>query len=63
MLAGNHFSGFIPNQLCQLNEIGLLDLSRNSFSGSIPAALVISHLGKLVLIIFNLDLLSHFWEA
>ena len=39
MLAGNHFSGFIPNQLCQLNEIGLLDLSRNSFSGSIPSCL------------------------
>lgn len=60
MLAGNHFSSFIPNQLCQLNEIGLLDLSRNSSLVPYLAALVISHLRKLVLIIFNLDLMSHF---
>ncbi|XP_021603912.1 receptor-like protein 9b [Manihot esculenta] len=39
LLRGNHFSGFIPNWLCQLNIVSLLDLLRNSFSGSIPHCL------------------------
>ncbi|KAL6334202.1 hypothetical protein AAG906_006791 [Vitis piasezkii] len=36
LLRGNLLSGFIPNQLCHLTKISLMDLSNNNFSGSIP---------------------------
>nr|AMM43012.1 LRR-RLK [Vernicia montana] len=39
LLGGNRLNGSIPNWLCQLNDITLLDLSRNSFSGFIPHCL------------------------
>ncbi|KAG6621625.1 hypothetical protein I3842_Q015200 [Carya illinoinensis] len=32
----NNFSGMIPNQICLLKKIAIMDLSRNSFSGTIP---------------------------
>ncbi|XP_012073902.2 receptor-like protein 13 [Jatropha curcas] len=39
LLGGNYLNGFVPNWLCELNELNFLDLSRNSFSGSIPNCL------------------------
>ena len=37
LLAGNHLQGQISSQICQLKLINILDLSKNNFSGSIPA--------------------------
>ncbi|CAJ1803242.1 unnamed protein product [Sphenostylis stenocarpa] len=39
ILKGNHFSGHIPQQLCQLKELFILDLSCNNFSGLVPNCL------------------------
>ncbi|XP_057436860.1 cuscuta receptor 1-like isoform X2 [Lotus japonicus] len=39
LLKGNHFSGQIPKQICQLVGLTILDLSHNNFSGSIPTCL------------------------
>ncbi|XP_068488791.1 cuscuta receptor 1-like isoform X2 [Phaseolus vulgaris] len=39
ILKGNHFSGHIPQQLCQLKELFILDLSSNNISGLIPKCL------------------------
>ncbi|CAL5444142.1 unnamed protein product [Camellia sinensis] len=36
LFRGNQLSGSIPIQLCQLNQINLMDLSNNYFNGSIP---------------------------
>lgn len=36
LFRGNQLSCSIPIQLCQLNQINLMDLSNNYFSGSIP---------------------------
>ncbi|KAL1212343.1 Receptor-like protein 54 [Cardamine amara subsp. amara] len=35
----NNFTGDLPPSLCNLRKLGLLDLSHNSFSGSIPQCL------------------------
>ncbi|KVI04255.1 Leucine-rich repeat-containing protein [Cynara cardunculus var. scolymus] len=45
-LAGNNFTGPIPDWISGLNSIQSLDLSRNSFSGPIPPSL--THLNNLV---------------
>ncbi|GMJ10029.1 receptor like protein 9 [Hibiscus trionum] len=39
LLGHNLFSGLIPRQLCLLREISIMDLSYNSFSGSLPSCL------------------------
>ena len=36
-LEGNNFSNYIPIQLCQLQNITLIDLSHNKLKGSIPS--------------------------
>ncbi|KAJ8759275.1 hypothetical protein K2173_006795 [Erythroxylum novogranatense] len=37
LLGFNHFSGQIPRLLCEMQKLQFLDLSNNSFSGSIPS--------------------------
>ncbi|KAK2414560.1 receptor protein [Trifolium repens] len=37
LLKGNHFKGKIPNELCHLTNLTILDLSYNSFVGEIPS--------------------------
>ncbi|KAK7373855.1 hypothetical protein VNO80_07275 [Phaseolus coccineus] len=39
LLKGNHITGDIPKQLCQLIDLTMLDLSDNKFSGEIPHCL------------------------
>ncbi|CAL0313856.1 unnamed protein product [Lupinus luteus] len=39
LLGDNHFTRKIPNELCQLRDISILDLSHNDFYGSIPSCL------------------------
>ncbi|XP_019433663.1 PREDICTED: receptor-like protein 2 isoform X2 [Lupinus angustifolius] len=39
LLGGNHFTGQIPKELCQLRNISILDLSHNNFYGPIPSCL------------------------
>ncbi|KAF2301379.1 hypothetical protein GH714_023467 [Hevea brasiliensis] len=36
-LSGNALQGHIPNQLCQLRDVHIMDLSRNALFGSIPS--------------------------
>uniref|UniRef100_A0A7N2R4C4 Uncharacterized protein n=1 Tax=Quercus lobata TaxID=97700 RepID=A0A7N2R4C4_QUELO len=36
LLSGNNFSGVIPDKLCWLMNIAIMDLSWNNFSGTIP---------------------------
>ncbi|XP_030969718.1 putative receptor-like protein 8 [Quercus lobata] len=36
LLSGNNFSGVIPDKLCWLKNIAIMDLSKNNFSGTIP---------------------------
>ncbi|KAL6201769.1 hypothetical protein ACLB2K_025481 [Fragaria x ananassa] len=38
-LRSNSLSGHIPNQLCSLQSLHVIDLSRNTFSGTIPKCL------------------------
>ncbi|KAK7272603.1 hypothetical protein RJT34_29311 [Clitoria ternatea] len=46
LLAGNQFHGQIPSQICELQTIDILDLSRNNFTGSIPPCLNNMSFGK-----------------
>lgn len=39
LLKGNHFTGNIPKQLCQLRNLNILDLSCNNVFGEIPNCL------------------------
>jgi len=50
LLKGNHITGNIPKQLCQLIDLTMLDLSDNKFSGEIPHCL-----GTMPFDIKNLD--------
>lgn len=36
LLSGNRINGSIPNSLCKINTLRVLDLSKNSLSGEIP---------------------------
>ncbi|XP_004514486.1 cuscuta receptor 1-like isoform X1 [Cicer arietinum] len=39
LVKGNHFTGNIPKQVCQLVDLNILDLSYNDFVGEIPTCL------------------------
>jgi Leucine-rich repeat (LRR) protein len=39
LMKGNHFTGNIPESLCQLTSLNILDLSCNDFVGEIPKCL------------------------
>uniref|UniRef100_A0A3B6CDZ1 Leucine-rich repeat-containing N-terminal plant-type domain-containing protein n=2 Tax=Triticum TaxID=4564 RepID=A0A3B6CDZ1_WHEAT len=43
LLEGNMFEGLIPNDICHLRYLRLLDLSHNKLSGQLPSCL--SHMG------------------
>ncbi|KAJ8641258.1 hypothetical protein MRB53_017952 [Persea americana] len=44
LLHGNHFEGHIPDELCELNSLRMLDLSGNNLTGSLPTCFNLSNL-------------------
>ncbi|CAJ1957674.1 unnamed protein product [Sphenostylis stenocarpa] len=60
LLAGNHLQGQISSQICQLKLINILDLSRNNFTGSIPACFSNMSFGNFIIPFYITDRVKPF---
>ncbi|RZB77289.1 Receptor-like protein 1 isoform B [Glycine soja] len=60
LLAGNQLQGQLSSQVCQLEQINILDLSRNNFTGSIPPCFSSMSFGNFTIPLYSLDRLKPF---
>lgn len=55
LLAGNQLQGQLSSQVCQLEQINILDLSRNNFTGSIPPCFSSMSFGNFTIPLYSFD--------